>query len=75
VNPTSKSPNSSQQSNHRLGGLSESAACRQLMAENFDEICHQALGHRNSRSPHIQSALLNLLPRLAAFNKAKFSKE
>jgi serine/threonine-protein kinase mTOR len=45
------------------------------MAENFDEICHQALSHRNSRSPHIQSALLNLLPRLAAFNKAKFSKE
>jgi hypothetical protein len=71
----SKSPNSAQQISHRLGGLSESAACRQLITENFDEICHEALSHRNSRSPHIQAALLNLLPRLAAFNTVKFSKE
>ncbi|CAB3378482.1 Hypothetical predicted protein [Cloeon dipterum] len=75
ITPSSKSPASSQQKIHRLQGLSESAACRQLIAENFDEICTQALSHRNSRSPHIQSALLNLLPRLAAFNKSKFSKD
>ncbi|XP_059477089.1 serine/threonine-protein kinase mTOR [Neocloeon triangulifer] len=73
--PTAKSPANSQQNCHRLMGLSESAACRQLIGENFDEICLQALYHRSSRSPHIQSALLNLLPRLAAFNKAKFSKD
>jgi FKBP12-rapamycin complex-associated protein len=56
-------------------GLSESAACRQLMGEHLDSICREALSHRAARSSHIQAALLNMLPRLAAFNKDKFVKE
>lgn len=52
--------------------LCESSACRQLVTEKFDEICRESLAQRLSRSPHVQQALLALLPRLAAFNKDKF---
>ncbi|KAK6628142.1 hypothetical protein RUM43_001953 [Polyplax serrata] len=52
--------------------LCESAACKQLVTEKMDEICTEALAQRLSRSPHVQQALLALLPRLAAFNKDKF---
>lgn len=52
--------------------LCESSACKQLVAEKMDEICTEALAQRLSRSPHVQQALLALLPRLAAFNKEKF---
>ncbi|PNF25178.1 Serine/threonine-protein kinase mTOR, partial [Cryptotermes secundus] len=59
--------------NHRLS-LYESAACRQLMTERFDDVCKDVLTQRNSRSPHVHHTLLEILPRLAAFNKEKFVK-
>lgn len=52
--------------------LCESSACRQLVTEKMDEICREVLQQRMSRSPHVQQALLILLPRLAAFNREKF---
>lgn len=54
--------------------LCESSACRALVAEHMDTICRDALAQRLSRSPHTQTALLALLPRLAAFNPEKFVK-
>ncbi|XP_046989267.1 serine/threonine-protein kinase mTOR isoform X1 [Schistocerca americana] len=52
--------------------LYESAACRQLMTENFDTICNAVLSQRIIRNPHIQHTLLAVLPRLSAFNRKKF---
>ncbi|XP_014254034.1 serine/threonine-protein kinase mTOR [Cimex lectularius] len=52
----------------------ESAACKSLITENFDDICSLVLTQRVSRSPHIHNTLLTILPRLAAFNKDKFVK-
>ena len=59
--------------NHRLS-LYESAACRQLMVENFDSVCTDVLSQRVVRNMHIQHTLLAILPRLASFNKDKFVK-
>ncbi|KAF4530221.1 hypothetical protein B566_EDAN017958, partial [Ephemera danica] len=56
-------------------GMSESAACRQLMMEHLDFVCRETLSNRASRSSHIQAAILNMLPRLAAFNRSKFVHE
>lgn len=56
------------------GMLCESSACRALVTERMDGICRDALAQRLSRSPHTQTALLALLPRLAAFNREKFVK-
>lgn len=52
----------------------ESAACRVLISENFDEICSSVMAQRVSRSPYIHNTLLTILPRLAAFNKDRFVK-
>ncbi|KAL1122375.1 hypothetical protein AAG570_003780 [Ranatra chinensis] len=54
--------------------LYESSACRALVTEYYDHICSLVLEQRVSRSPHIHSALLTILPRLAAFNREKFVK-
>ncbi|XP_058788970.1 serine/threonine-protein kinase mTOR isoform X2 [Phymastichus coffea] len=55
--------------------LHESAACRALMLERLDEVVDEALAQRHSRSPHIQQALMQLLPRLAAFRRQSFVAE
>lgn len=52
----------------------ESAACRQLTAEHFDDICANTLGQRLSRSAHVQTALMGILPRLAACDRTRFSE-
>ncbi|KAK8751728.1 hypothetical protein OTU49_009992 [Cherax quadricarinatus] len=52
----------------------ESRTCRELILEKYDDICTQVLNQRSSRSIVIQSALLQILPRLAALNKEKFSR-
>jgi FKBP12-rapamycin complex-associated protein len=64
---------SSSVGNHFLS-LYESAACRQLMTERFDDVCKDVLTQRNLRSSHVHHTLLAILPRLAAFNKEKFVK-
>lgn len=50
----------------------ESSVCRQLIIEKYDNICSDVMTQRNSRSAHIQQALLVILPRLAAFNRVRF---
>lgn len=52
----------------------ESAACRQLTADHFDDICANALGQRLSKSTHVQAALMGILPRLAACDRTRFSE-
>ncbi|XP_064091213.1 serine/threonine-protein kinase mTOR-like [Macrobrachium nipponense] len=52
----------------------ESRTCRELILEKYDSICNQVLGQRNIRNGIIQSAILQILPRLAALNKDKFSQ-
>ncbi|KAI5755082.1 hypothetical protein M8J77_013919 [Diaphorina citri] len=49
--------------------LYESAACRSLISERFEEVANTVLAQRLARS---NSVLLTILPRLAAFNKEKF---
>lgn len=50
----------------------ESAACRALMLEKLDEISIEVINQRITRNQHIQNALMQLLPRMAAFNREKF---
>nr|WIM49540.1 HIF1a pathway protein [Daphnia magna] len=51
----------------------ESAACRQLTADHFDDICANTLRHSISKSVHVQAALMGILPRLAAYDRTRFS--
>lgn len=53
----------------------ESAACRQLIMEKFDKICNFVMEQRIVRNSHLQHTLLTILPRLAAFNREKFTKQ
>lgn len=50
----------------------ESAACRALMLKKLDEISIEVINQRITRNQHIQNALMQLLPRMAAFNREKF---
>lgn len=52
--------------------LYESAACRSLISERYEEVANMVLTQRLVRSNNIQQTLLTILPRLAAFNKEKF---
>ncbi|RWS29930.1 hypothetical protein B4U80_02742 [Leptotrombidium deliense] len=54
--------------------LYESPACKQLVMDNFDEICNTVMRFRVSRNPYVQHVILILLPRLAAFDSRKFVK-
>ncbi|XP_027228160.1 serine/threonine-protein kinase mTOR isoform X1 [Penaeus vannamei] len=52
----------------------ESRTCRELILEKYDSISTQVLNQKTSRNNIIQSALLQIIPRLAALNKEKFSQ-
>ncbi|RWS10462.1 hypothetical protein B4U79_12736 [Dinothrombium tinctorium] len=54
--------------------LYESPACKQLVFENFDEICQTVMRSRSSRNPYVQHVILVLLPRLAALDASRFVK-
>lgn len=50
----------------------ESAACRALLLAKLDEATiNEVTSQRHSRNAHIQQALMQLLPRLAAFNRER----
>ncbi|XP_076064565.1 serine/threonine-protein kinase Tor isoform X2 [Oratosquilla oratoria] len=51
----------------------ESRTCRELLLDKYDSICDQVLNQRSSRNVLIQHALLQIVPRLAALHKEKFS--
>uniref|UniRef100_A0A5F8HCW1 Serine/threonine-protein kinase mTOR n=1 Tax=Monodelphis domestica TaxID=13616 RepID=A0A5F8HCW1_MONDO len=53
--------------------LVESRCCRDLMEEKFDQVCQWVLKCRNSKNSLIQMTILNLLPRLAAFQPSAFT--
>ncbi|CAG0917860.1 unnamed protein product [Notodromas monacha] len=50
----------------------ESVECRLLLTQNFDLISDMVLKQKSSKNVHIQATLLALLPRLAAFKRARF---
>lgn len=50
----------------------ESANSREILTEHYGTICDNVLEQRLSKSPHVQQALLQILPRLAAFNREVF---
>lgn len=52
--------------------VQESSVCRQIMVDNYDDICQRVLELRNSKSPHVQHSLYNILHRLAALNRDVF---
>uniref|UniRef100_A0A1B0GIX2 Serine/threonine-protein kinase TOR n=2 Tax=Lutzomyia longipalpis TaxID=7200 RepID=A0A1B0GIX2_LUTLO len=58
-----------------MGAVQESLACRQLVSENFEEICSKVMEQRLSRSFNVQQTLLSILPRLAAFNRDVFVRD
>lgn len=62
-------------SQHTLYPAHESTVCRCLMQERLDDIYNDVMNQKISRNPHIQHALMMLLPRLAAFNKDKFIRD
>uniref|UniRef100_H3B8U3 Serine/threonine-protein kinase TOR n=1 Tax=Latimeria chalumnae TaxID=7897 RepID=H3B8U3_LATCH len=53
--------------------LVESRYCRELMEERFDQVCRWVLKYRTTKNPLIQMTILNLLPRLAAFQPHTFT--
>lgn len=55
--------------------INESATCRQIIIDNYDEICAKVLEQRHLKTPYVQQSLLNILPRLAAFNREEFVKK
>ncbi|XP_043266889.1 serine/threonine-protein kinase mTOR isoform X2 [Venturia canescens] len=69
------SQNASSPQQHVLYPVHESATCRCLMQERLDDVYNDVMAQRMSRNPHIQHALMTLLPRLVAFNKEKFNKD
>lgn len=57
-----------------LNNLSESAVCRQILLDNYEDICAKVLDQRISKSSHVQQSLYSILPRLAALSKEVFVK-
>ncbi|KAH8263388.1 hypothetical protein KR044_008014 [Drosophila immigrans] len=55
--------------------VQESAYAREILKEHFITICNNVLEQRNSKSPYVQQALLQILPRLAAFNREVFVEQ
>ncbi|XP_016968569.1 serine/threonine-protein kinase Tor [Drosophila biarmipes] len=50
----------------------ESAYAHEILQEHYTTICDNVLEQRSSKSPYVQQALLQILPRLAAFNREVF---
>lgn len=55
--------------------INESATCRQIIIDNYDLICAKVLEQRHLKTSYVQQSLLNILPRLAAFNREEFVKK
>lgn len=58
-------------SRHHLS-INESPTCRQIIIDNYNEICERVLEQKSTKSTYVQQSLLNILPRLAAFNREEF---
>lgn len=53
----------------------ESSACKDLLQENYDQVCLTVLNLKSIRSLLVNSAMVKLFPRLAAFNKSIFTQK
>lgn len=54
--------------------VQESAACRQIILENYDDICQRIMEQRFVKSTYVQQTLFSILPRLVAFNREQFGR-
>lgn len=57
------------------GNIQESAACRQIITENYDDICQRILEQRTVKSSYVQQSLFSILPRLVSFNCDVFVRD
>lgn len=57
------------------GNVQESTACRQIIIENYDDICQRIMEQRTSKSSHVQQSLFSILPRLVAFQCNLFVRD
>lgn len=55
--------------------VQESAVCRQIIIENYEDICHRIIEQRTVKSAHVQQSLFSILPRLVAFNRDMFERQ
>ncbi|XP_055375785.1 serine/threonine-protein kinase Tor [Condylostylus longicornis] len=55
--------------------MQESANSRQILTERYIDICDKIMEQRATRSLHVQQSLLQILPRLAAFNRDTFVRK
>ncbi|KAH9376603.1 hypothetical protein HPB48_005814 [Haemaphysalis longicornis] len=72
---SSHQPHGSHRLHHhgrRLVPTHESNTCKRLLEEKFDQICERVLRQRSLRNTCIQTALHQVLPRLAAFQTQRF---
>lgn len=61
-------------SRHHLS-INESPTCRQIIMDYYHEICERVLEQKSTKSTYVQQSLLNILPRLAAFNREEFVRK
>lgn len=57
------------------GNIQESSACRQIITENYDDICQRIMEQRAVKSLYVQQSLFSILPRLVAFNREIFIRD
>lgn len=57
------------------GNFQESTVCRQIIIENYDDICQRIMEQRLVKSSNVQQSLFSILPRLVAFNREVFVRE
>lgn len=55
--------------------IQESNACRQIITENYDDICQRIMEQRLVKSSYVQQSLFSILPRLVAFNRNLFIRD
>lgn len=75
INPSSNKKSA----NHILAALIpekpiiiESSICHQLMSDKYEYTCLDVIHQKFSRQSYVQQTLMNILPRLAAFNRELF---
>lgn len=57
-----------------LSSLTESTVCRQILLDNYEDICTKVLDQRISKSTNVLQTLYSIIPRLAALSKDVFVK-
>lgn len=55
--------------------IQESTVCRQIIIENYEDICQKIIEQRVIKSAYVQQSLFSILPRLVAFNRESFERQ